>query len=211
MSFQSLYILSTIYYFISFIPQVTAFNGFSIPMPNEMTVIALVAWIFYELGNLRDATAIRIFRAIDDIVIQFGFYSSIILSCFSIGTSCDDVKPFLFIFMFFTTIFLIWLNWYFWRTRISSEKLWVYRTCIWLFIMSFAHAFVFRTQIKDGKDSFWSMLTFLFILISLFVCLKSANRNFRSIIFLFTALLCLSNNYDSLPISYYPQIGFLFP
>ncbi|CAG8727591.1 16570_t:CDS:1, partial [Gigaspora margarita] len=59
-------------------------------MPNEVTVIALVAWIFYEFGNLKDATTIRIFRAIDDIVIQFGFYSSIILSCFSIGTSCDD-------------------------------------------------------------------------------------------------------------------------
>ncbi|CAG8684724.1 12372_t:CDS:2, partial [Dentiscutata heterogama] len=67
-----------------------AFNGFSIPIPNDVTVVALVAWIFYELGNLKETTAIRIFRAIDDIVIQFGFYSSIILSCFSPGTSCED-------------------------------------------------------------------------------------------------------------------------
>ncbi|CAG8452202.1 8722_t:CDS:2 [Dentiscutata erythropus] len=92
MPFQSLYILCTIYFFGSFIPQVTAFNGFSIPIPNDVTVIALVAWIFYELGNLRGTTAIRIFRAIDDIVIQFGFYSSIILSCFLSGTSCKDKK-----------------------------------------------------------------------------------------------------------------------
>ncbi|CAG8532438.1 9706_t:CDS:2 [Cetraspora pellucida] len=69
-----------------------AFNDISIPIPNDVTVISLVAWIFYELGNMN--TAARIFRTVDDIVIQFGFYSSIILSCFFSDTSCEDVKIF---------------------------------------------------------------------------------------------------------------------
>ncbi|CAG8729226.1 12088_t:CDS:2, partial [Racocetra persica] len=167
-----------------------AFSGFSIPMPNEVTVISLAAWIFYELGNLRNNTATRIFRAVDDIVIQFGFYSSIILSCYTSDTSCEGAKSILVIFMFLTSMFLIWFNWHF-RSIDSSEpeKTWTLRTGIWLCIMSFAHAFVFKMEIKHGKDSLWSMLTFLFILISVFVCLTSTNKNVKSITFLLTALL----------------------
>ncbi|CAG8669541.1 10359_t:CDS:1, partial [Scutellospora calospora] len=60
------YILSAIYFFETF-PRVTAFNGVSIALPNEVAIISLVSWVFYELGNLKNITAARIFRVIDDI------------------------------------------------------------------------------------------------------------------------------------------------
>ncbi|CAG8647881.1 2760_t:CDS:1, partial [Scutellospora calospora] len=78
-------------YFFETLPRVTAFNGFSISLPNEVTILSVAMWVFYELGNLKNFTAARVFRVVDDIIIQFGLFSTIILSCFSSDESCEDV------------------------------------------------------------------------------------------------------------------------